>query len=226
MVLAGCLTISIPSVADSSDWEWLFHGKKDDLKNWEPKPRYARKPNAQPAPITGEWKVENGDLVHIPSGGYLRTKEQYANFILELEVKLTPGANSGIYIWSPEHDTMNRGLEFQILDSFGTPPDKHSFGAFYDCVAPTENTSKPVDEWQHMRIQVQNPRIQVSINHTLVVDVNIDDWTQAGLNPDGTENKYAQALGSRPRKGRISIQDHKSKLRFRNIRVKRLPDSH
>lgn len=219
------LTASSTSFATDGDWEWLFHGKKRDLKKWEPKPKYARKPNARPSLITGEWKVEDGELVHVPSGGYLRTKEKFANFILELEVKYTPGANSGIYIWSPEHDTMNRGLEFQLLDSYGQPADIHAFGAFYDAQAPTENAALPNTEWQHMRIEVRNPRILVSVNHKLVNDVNIDRWTEIGKNPDGTENKYSHALGSRPRNGRISIQDHNNVLRFRNIRIKRLPDS-
>ena len=42
------------------------------------------------------------------------------------------------------------------------------------------------------------------------------------MNPDGTKNKYANALKDFPREGHIGLQDHGGKVWYRNIRLKEL----
>ena len=75
---------------DPDGWETLFNG--EDLSGW----------------LTGEnnkFVVEDGELTVMrdnPDGqehnlDYLWTEEQYGDFILELEVKLVEGTNSGVF---------------------------------------------------------------------------------------------------------------------------------
>jgi hypothetical protein len=52
--------------------------------------------------------------------------------------------------------------------------------------------------------------------------MNLDDWTEAHQNPDGTANKFDVAYKDLPRSGYIGLQDHGGKVWYRNIRIKEL----
>lgn len=77
----------------------------------------------------------------------------------------------------------------------------------------------PGDEWHSMKIRVKGGIITVWSNGKQVLDMNLDDWTQAGWNPQGTPNKYSIALKDMPRKGFIGLQDHGLPVWFRNVRL-------
>jgi hypothetical protein len=62
----------------------------------------------------------------------------------------------------------------------------------------------------------------VVLNGELVSQANLDLWTEAHKNPDGTPNKFDRPLKNYPRTGYIGLQDHGSPVWYRNIRVKRL----
>lgn len=66
------------------------------------------------------------------------------------------------------------------------------------------------------------PKISVVLNGELVSQANLDLWTEAHKNPDGTPNKFDRPLKNYPRTGYIGLQDHGSPVWYRNIRVKRL----
>jgi arylsulfatase A-like enzyme len=204
--------------------KWLFQGNESDLDNWFIRGQTGRKKNAVPKPITGAWTIKDRAITHTPSGGYLWTLQEYKNFILELEVNVTPGANSGVYLWAQKDDPTQRGLEVQVLDSAGQgQPDKHAMGALYEYKEPIVNAALPAGEWQTLRIHAEDPWVAVTLNGTLIIRENIDKWKTVGQNPDGTKNKYKYALAESPRKGHISLQDHNNVVSFRNIRVMRLP---
>jgi len=61
------------------------------------------------------------------------------------------------------------------------------------------------------------------MNGETIVDINLDDWTEAGKNPQGTPNKFKYAYRDMQRMGLIGFQDHGSAVWFRNIRIKLLP---
>jgi hypothetical protein len=54
------------------------------------------------------------------------------------------------------------------------------------------------------------------------MDANLDDWKEAGKNPDGTANKFKSALKDMPRSGYVGLQDHLSDLWFKNVKIKPL----
>jgi len=205
-------------------WETLFDGDKEDLQKWFTRGQTGRKEDSKPKPITGSWNVKDGVLTHIPNGGYLWTLEEFKNVIVELEVNVTPGANSGVYLWSQFDDPTQRGLEIQIEDTAAEEtPDKHSMGALYEYKAPVVNAALPAGQWQTLRIHAEDPWVSVTLNGTLIVRIDLNNWTEVSKNPDGTKHKYKFALADSPRKGHISLQDHNNVVHFRNIRVMRLP---
>jgi hypothetical protein len=72
-------------------------------------------------------------------------------------------------------------------------PDEHSCGALYDALAPTKEASNK-DGWNHLVITARGPQITVVMNDEPIIDADLDRWTEAGKNPDGTKNKFNTAL--------------------------------
>mgnify|MGYP000564504959 CR=1 FL=1 len=188
-------------------WRKLFNGK--DLTGWSCKP--------------GSWAVEDGALA-LKGGGDIWTEEQFGNFLLELEFKLDPGTNSGIFFRTADtSDCVQTGIEMQVLDSFGKPtPDKHDCGAIYDCMAPFVNAVRPPGEWNHVVLLARGGHIWASMNGEFIIGMDLENWTEAGRNPDGTPNKFRTAYKDMPRIGHIGFQDHGKPVWYRNIRIRPL----
>ena len=115
---------------------------------------------------------------------------------------------------------MQTGIEIQVENPGG--PDRHSVGAIYDLVAPTKNNGK-ADAWNTYVITAKGPLITVSLNGEIVSQMNLDQWTETGKNPDGSPNKFKRPLKDWKREGHIGFQDHGAGVSYRNVRIKALP---
>lgn len=158
--------------------------------------------------------------------GYLWTKEKFSDFELSLEYKLSPGANSGIFYRTDKDNPVHGGFEIQLMDNEGfqkksnkvLPPRKLN-ASFYDGVAPKGDYSKPVGQWNRCKLVCRGPEVSFRLNGKLAFEINLDDWKEAGKNPDGSENKFKTALKDLPRKGRIGFQNHGQVVWFRNVSI-------
>jgi type 1 glutamine amidotransferase len=168
------------------------------------------------------WKVEDGALALQDKGGYLWSKQQYGDFELNLEFKVSKGCNSGLFFRSNPKDPVQGGFEIQIFDSYGKTAGKHDCGALYDTYPPLVNAVKPAGEWNTLKLIAKGPKITTVINGQTSVDLNIDDWKEGGKNPDGSPNKFKTALKDLPRVGHIGFQDHGHPVWYRNITIKPL----
>jgi len=192
-------------------WKLLFNGR--NLDGWK---------------TTGKmegWTVEDGAIACLAmGGGYLYTPEQYGNFRFSVEYKIAPKTNSGIFFrWSDLKDPVNTGIEAQVIDSHGKEtPGKHDDGALYDLIAPAKNASKPAGEWNHAVITCRDSLVSIELNGEKVSEMDLDRWTEAGKNPDGTKNKFKYAYKELPRKGHLGFQDHGGRVWFRNVKIQEL----
>ena len=171
------------------------------------------------------WTVEDGCILCTSQGGkYLYTLEQYDDFILSIDFKIDKGVNSGVFVrWADLEDPVHTGIEMQILDTYGREPTrKNDCGAIYDIMAPTRNTCKPAGEWNTAVITCDDSLISIELNGEKIAEADLDLWTEAGKNPDGTKNKFKYAFKDMARRGYIGLQDHGGKAWFRNIKLKRL----
>ena len=192
--------------AQAADWVALFNGK--NLDGWT-------------APGGGKpgdgWAIEDGALLRKTKAGDIWTKARYGDFVLELEFQAQ--GNSGVFIRTDNpKDNVQTGIEIQVDKP--RPPGKHSVGAVYDLQAPSKNTA--TEGWNKMVITARGSVLKVQLNGEEIADVNLDRWTEPGLNPDGTKNKFKTALKDFKREGHIGFQDHGAEVAFRNVRIKPL----
>ena len=143
--------------------------------------------------------------------------------------KLSPGANSGIFYRSDKDNPVNGGFEIQLMDNEGFQkksgrvlPARKLNASFYDGVAPKGDYSKPVGQWNHSRLVCKGPEVAFHLNGKLAFKINLNDWKEAGKNPDGSSNKFKKALKDLPRKGKIGFQNHGQVVWFKNIKIREL----
>lgn len=208
LLVAGCLAIPAPAMADEEEgFTPLFNGT--DLSGWEGD--------------TQGYIVENGEIVCKP-GGNVFTAEDYANFVLRFEFKLTPGANNGLGIRmaSEGGDAAYNAMELQILDNTAEkynelePYQYH--GSVYGIVPAKRGHLNPVGEWNVQEVIADGTHIKVTLNGAVIVDADLVEATK-----DGTMDKKEHP-GLFRETGRIGFLGHGDVLYFRNIRVKRLQD--
>ncbi len=174
----------------------LFNGK--DLAGWLPQnPDPSRK--LDPPPLG--WQVIDGSMTNTPHFAYnLYSERKFMDFRLEVEFKVETGSNSGVYL---------RGRhEIQIEDDYGKQPSTLTHGAIYGFVAPSEEASKPVGEWQTLEATIVGNRVTIIMNGKKIHDnVAIPAITGGAL--DATEGEP----------GPILLQGDHSKIYYRKVVV-------
>lgn len=209
-------------------WISLFDGKS--TKGWH---GYNKKEAGK------AWKIEGGTL-HLDTmakkqmkdaGGDLVTDEEFENFDLKLEWKISPKGNSGIIFYIHEDpkisESYQTGMEMQVLDN-GTPtrlghPDgklySHRAGDLYDLLASKEAV-KPQGEWNAAEIVANKGKLDFYLNgvHTLSTTLWDNNWRQ--MIAISKFNQWS-SFGTF-KKGRIGLQDHGNEVWYRNIKIKKL----
>lgn len=171
-----------------------------------------------------DYIVENGEIVIYPNRGgkgNLFTEKEFGDFIFRFEFKLTPGANNGLGIRAPLlGDAAYAGMELQILDNTADiykNLEQYQFhGSLYGIAAAKRGFLKPVGEWNYQEVRVQGDDIQVILNGTEILNVNI-----AEAREKGTMDKREHS-GLHRDKGHIGFLGHGDIVYFRNIRIKDL----
>ncbi len=174
-----------------------------------------------------EWTVE-GDALVCRGGGDIVTREQFENFELSIEWKISEGGNSGIKFKVKETDrpAYATGPEAQILDNVrGRDPQKA--GWLYQLYAADTDTTRPAGKWNHFvlkcqRIPAGTYRCEHWMNGQLSFDYEIgsDDW-KARL----AKSKFADWPGfGEAASGHIALQDHGDPVWFRNVKIRNLPE--
>jgi len=171
--------------------------------------------------------VEDGTLNPHKAGHYMLVHtQQWENFILSLDFKISKGCNSGVFVRTasltprPGKDVGFNGIEVAIDDT--TDAGYHDTGALYDLVKPTKNAMKPVGEWNHMEVTCDHSRIAVALNGEMVTKADLSEFSEANKRPDGTAHKFDMAYKEHPQRGYIGLQDHGRPCWFRNVKLRAL----
>lgn len=164
-------------------------------------------------------------LTRAAGGGDIITRDQYGDFELELEWRVGPKGNSGVFYRATEATARiyENAPEMQILDNAGHNDGKNtltSAGSNYALDAPARDVTRPVGEWNQARVVAVGDRIEHWLNGVKVVD-----YTQGSADwlAKVKASKFAQwPTYGLARRGHIGLQDHGDVVDFRNIRVREL----
>jgi hypothetical protein len=223
--LLSCQSSNSSNNSNSSDnWIVLFDGS--DTNHW-------RGFHMESFPDSG-WYIENRILHNDGSGaGGLVTKDQYSNFIFEWEWCLyDEGGNSGVkYFVKERPDREGKyafGLEYQLLDDSNhawmkegkmTVNDYHTTGALYEFFAPSDDKKlMPLGQFNSSKLVVKEQHVEHWLNGLKVLEYERGD-------EKFLEMRAKSKFKDRPefglhKEGHILLQDHQSRIGFRNIRIK------
>jgi hypothetical protein len=217
---------AIEEKAQTNDWITLFDGTSMD--SWK---GYGMEG------VPDQWKIEEGAMVFYPpenkpeGANYnLVTHQEFTNFVLSLEWKISEGGNSGIF-WGVREDPKygepyQTGPEIQVLDNERHSDAKngtsHQAGALYDMVSPSRDVTKPAGEWNRCEITVdyQKGEGMVVMNGEEIVRFPLGDDSWDAM---VAESKFAGWEGFGVfHTGKIGLQDHGDVVAYRSIRIKPL----
>jgi HEAT repeat protein len=170
------------------------------------------------------YKVEGGAIVFDPKAGdrsNVYTGKEYSDFAFRFEFQLTPGANSGVGIRTPNAgDAAYVGMEIQVLDDtapiYATLQPYQYHGSVYGIIAAKRGALKPVGEWNSEEIWITGTKIRITVNGVVTVDGDIAEASR-----NGTAD-HKDHPGLQRSSGYIGFLSHDSVVRFRNIRIKEL----
>jgi 3-keto-disaccharide hydrolase len=217
ILLALSLSLAAPAAQAAEPWKVLFDGKSTDA--W-------RGFRRDTFPSKG-WVIEDGALKTVLGGDRcdLMTKDRYKDFELELEWRLTPGGNGGLFydVAETDNEAYFTGPEIQILDDAGHADGKNpkrTAGSLYDMIAPVGKKLKPVGQYNQYRIVKKAGHVEHWVNGTKVVEYQLGS-------PELTKLIAASKFKDMPLfakegQGYIAIQHHGQEAWYRNIRIRPL----
>src|SRR3954451_24212616 len=200
----------------AAGWRPLFDGTNTDA--WR-----GYKTQTLPA----GWRIADGVLTKTGSVGDLLTKDQFGNFELALDWKLSKGGNAGVfYRGTEEYDHIYWSApEYQLLDDANHPDGQSrltSAGAAYALYPSPAGVVKPADQWNSTLIVAKGDTVQHWLNGQKLLEYVLGsaDWQ---------EKVKASKFVAYPhyglaKTGYIGIQgDHDGTLSIRNVRIRTLP---
>jgi hypothetical protein len=207
LIVAGAL-----NHASAQQWESLFDGKT--LNGWKAN-ESGTSFHVQDGTIACDGPRSH--LFYVGPDG----KADFRNFELSVEVKALDKANSGVFFHTEFQNEgwPGKGFEAQVINARageGGYLENKLTGSLYGIRNVYKSLARD-GEWFTMHIKVEGKHVQISVNQVLVVD-----YVEFVPPPGGTGYP-----GRKIDHGTFALQCHDpgSKVFYRNLKVKRLPDN-
>ena len=204
---------------ESEGWRLLFDG--DDLEQWR---GYRR--DAPPA----SWQPQDSVLAFVTAddGGDLMTREQFGDFELRYEWRISEGGNSGVIyrVTEDSEQPWHTGPEMQVLDDERHPDARagvsgnRTAGALYDMIPPTPGVVRPAGEWNEARIIARGNQVEHWMNGQKVLEFEVgsEEWNRLY---QASKFRELPGFAVQPR-GHIVLQDHGDPVWFRSVKIRSL----
>lgn len=197
-------------------WKLLFNG--ENLDGWTSV--------GKNEPPTIGWQVNGGILTVKPEngkrGGDIITQDQYSDFDLKVDFKLSEGANSGIKYYFTRYGKGGwLGLEYQLYDDkLSATNEKHRTAALFDVLPPTaKKKMNPVGEWNTARIVAKGAKVTHYLNGKKVLTFDRKSSIYKNALILSKFNNAVPAFGD-VKEGHILLQDHGDEVSFRNVKIR------
>lgn len=171
---------------------------------------------------TEGYYVQGGAIVcDADGGGNLYTADEYSDFVLRFEFRLSPGANNGLGIRAPlEGDAAYVGMELQILDNearrYAELQPYQYHGSVYGVAAAERGHQRPPGEWNQQEVVAHGRRIRVTLNGVVILDTDLDEVATPST-IDGRDHP-----GLARTTGHIGFLGHGHRVEFRNLRIREI----
>lgn len=216
--VAGSATNQLSATDKADGWKLLFNG--NNLEGWR---GYQHK-------SISAWDVENGTLhcnghkKDAPATDLI-TDDEYGNFALSIQWKISPASNSGIMFHVNEKypHTYTSGPEYQIIDDKGWPGKLEAWqhtGCNYSMQVPDSTPVKPVGQWNTTKIVVNGAHVEHWLNGMKILQYEMwsPEWEkQKAAGKWKNDSAYGMS-----KTGHIALQYHGGDVWFRNIKLKTL----
>jgi hypothetical protein len=200
----------------AAGWKLLFNGK--DFTGWR---------MYRGGAVSSPWLVDNGTISVTGPGVDIISTDEFSDFEMTYEWKISPKGNSGVMYFVTETaaapQTYNTGPEMQVLDNDGHADGKipsHRAGALYDLVVPPDGLTRPVGEWNQARIKVSKGKIEHWLNGKLAAESPYGNaiWRSMVAN---SKFKTMPLFGTAST-GHIALQDHGDRVWYRSLKIRSL----
>lgn len=204
---------TLTSRESDEGWVLLFDGETSD--GW-------RGYNSSDFP--DGWTVEDGSLYCTCSGGDILYDQEFLNFHLKIDWKISEGGNSGIFILARELEDQpiwHTAPEIQVLDNETHPdvnPDQFA-PSLYDLIPPSVQNTRPAGEWNTVEIILDDGSLTIRQNGAEAVQTQMgtENWEKMV-----EESKFPVEIFGQLEPGYIAVQDHGDEVWFRNIKIREL----
>ncbi|HZM02528.1 MAG TPA: DUF1080 domain-containing protein [Candidatus Saccharimonadales bacterium] len=207
----------------AAGWQLLFDGK--DFDGWH---------NFRSESIRPGWEVKEGTMTCVDphNAGDIVTTGQFDWFELQLDYNISHAGNSGImfHVANKGRAVWASGPEFQLEDNVDAA-DPVRCGWLYALYQPpidpatgkTLDATKPVGEWNHVRLLVTPQKCEHEINGVKYFEyvLHSDDFNQrVAASKFSTMPDFAKSdIGS------IALQGDHGSVSFRNIKIRPIKQS-
>ena len=206
---------TVTSAERAAGWRLLFDGRT--TSGWR---------GYKADTISSAWRVVDGVLTKDKPADDIVTRDQFGDFELVLDWKVSPGGNAGLfYRATEEYEKIYwSATEYQLLDDARHRDGQNpltSAGSNYGLYPAPHGVVKPADEWNTTRVVAKGPHVEHWLNGQKMVeyDYGSPDWVakvQASKFKDWPN--YGKATH-----GYIGLQgDHGGVLALRNIKIREL----
>ncbi len=220
-------TNTLSDEEEKDGWQLLFDGTT--LNGWHTYNQNYR---------SNDWEVNDG-AIHLADrskpkngSGDLTTNEDFGDFDLKLEWKISANGNSGVMFYVQEDPSNYQppflsGLEMQVLDNTGTSPNaknpKQRAGDLYDLIAGSEESVKPTGEWNQIEIYSRDGTLKLYQNGKNIITTQLWDanWTKFLADYNASTKWTPRPQLGLFRLGKIDLQNADDEVWFRNIKIKR-----
>jgi hypothetical protein len=217
---ASPAAVTLTAEQQAEGWKLLFDGVSKN--GWR---TFKNKEN-------NSWEVVDGTLHCKPfddkgtnQRADLITVDQYENFELAFDWKISAQGNSGVMFHVSENfdEPYATGPEYQVLDDKGYPgevAETNFSGSDYGLYAAQNKKLNPVGEWNSGKIIVKGNHVEHWLNGVQVVsyELHSDEWKKLVAKSKWKDfPAYATT-----KTGFIDLQDHGHEVWFKNIMIKTL----